>query len=94
LPVVVAGRLLDPINIFLVQRPAAFDGVVDGKALVEIDGQDYVGADGVPNGAKDGQVFVQRFAPQPDLDDAIAAFGQKFLGLLGGGFCFDDAEPA
>jgi hypothetical protein len=65
--VVVYDRLLDPGEAVIVDGVAALQGLAHVEALVEIDHQVHVVADGFPDGSQGRQVVAQPVATQSQL---------------------------
>ena len=50
-------------------------------------------ADGVANGANDGEIFLMGIAAQAHLDGVEISFGEQFRGFLGGSLGAYQSEP-
>ena len=77
-----ADRLLQPIDVFAVERAAALERLVERERLIVVDHQRDIGADALAHRVHGGDVGGERRIAEPQLDGAEAA-RQQLLGLGG-----------
>ena len=79
--VVVADRLLQPKNAFLIERAAAFERLREAERLIVVDHHGDLAADALLHRVQRGEIFRERGITEPELDRAKAA-GEEFFRLV------------
>ena len=91
--VVVADRLLDPIDAFMGERPAAFERLRHRERLVVVDHDGDIVGEPPAHRAGDGEILRERRMAEPELDRLEAA-GEELFRFIGGRLRRHQAEAA